>query len=302
MRNPHRIAGSLIAAVATLTSFAPLARAQTRTQVTINDTGVVAENLSSSRDGSVYFGSMAKGTIYRAAPGAAQAEPWILASTAGLTRVLGVLADDKTNTLWVCQNATDGRDGTPVVGQTALRSFDLTSGAAKGTYPFPPGSGVCNDIALSADGTAYASESFRGRVHRLKPGATALEVWASDEQLNVIDGLAFLADGSLYVNNFATGRLFRIPVNPDGSAGPIVPIETSLPLVRPDGLRSAGPRTLLQAEQQGRVAELTISGDRAEVRVVQDGLTRASGVTVVGNTALVLVELARAVVVPYRPR
>ena len=121
--------------------------------MTISDTGVVAENLTSSRDGTVYFGSMAKGTIYRAAPGAAQAEPWILASTAGLTRVLGVLADDKTNTLWVCQNATGGRGGAPVAGQTALRSFDLKSGAAKGTYPFPPNSGVCNDIAVSADGT-----------------------------------------------------------------------------------------------------------------------------------------------------
>lgn len=275
---------------------------QPPTQVTISDTGVVAENLTSSRDGAVYFGSMSKGTIYRAAPGAAQAEPWILASTAGLTRVLGVLADDKTNTLWVCQNSTGGRDGAPVVGLTALRSFDLTSGAAKGTYPLPPNAGVCNDIALAADGTAYVSESFRGRVHRLKSGASALEVWLSDEQLNVIDGLAFLADGSLYVNTFNTGKLFRIPVNPDGSPGAIVPIETSIPLVRPDGLRSVGPRTLIQAEQQGRVAELTISGDRAEVRVLQDGLTRASGVTVVGNTALVLVELARAVVVPYRPR
>jgi sugar lactone lactonase YvrE len=295
-------AGSLIVAIVTLTSLAPLARAQNRTQVTIGDTGVVAENLTSSRDGTVYFGSMATGTIYRAAPGAAQATPWILASTAGLTRVLGVLADDDTNTLWVCQNSTGGRDGTPAAGQTALRSFDLRSGAAKGTYPFPPNSGVCNDIALSADGTAYASESFGGRVHRLRPGAAALQVWASDEQLNVIDGLAFLADGSLYVNNFATGKLFRIPVKPDGSAGPIVPIETSMPLVRPDGLRTAGPRTLIQAEQQGRVAELTISGDRAEVRVVQDGLTRASGVTVVGKSLLVLVELARAVVVPYPPK
>jgi sugar lactone lactonase YvrE len=213
-----------------------------------------------------------------------------------------VLADDRTNTLWVCQNATGGRAGAPVVGQTALRSFDLKSGTAKGTYLFPPNAGVCNDIAVSANGTAYASESFRGRVHRLKPGATELEVWASDQELAVIDGLAFLADGSLYVNNFATGRLFRIPVNADGSAGAIVPIETSMPLVRPDGLRSAGPRTLIQAEQQGRVTELTINGNRADVRVVQDGLAGAAGVTLVGDSALVLVERTRAVVVPYHPR
>ena len=183
-------------AVATLISFASVGRAQNRTEVTIADTGVTPENLTSGRDGTVYFGSMAKGTIYRAAPGAARAEPWILASVTGLTNVLGVLADDRTNTLWVCQNATGGRGGAPVVGQTALRSFDLTSGAPKGTYPFPPNAGICNDIAVAADGTAYVSESFRGRIHRLRPGATQLEVWVADQQLDVIDGLAFLADGA----------------------------------------------------------------------------------------------------------
>ena len=61
-----------------------------------------------------------------------------------------------------------------------------------------------------------------------------------------------------------------------------------------------GPRTLLQAEQQGRLSELTILGDRAEVRVVQEGLPRAAGVTLVGDTALVLVDLTKAVLVPYR--
>ena len=89
-------------------------------------------------------------------------------------------------------------------------------------------------------------------------------------------------------------------MNADGSAGAIVPIETSMPLVRPDGLRTAGPQTLIQAEQQGRVTELTINGNRAEVRVLKDGLPRAAGVTIVGDTALVLVELTKAVVVPYR--
>jgi sugar lactone lactonase YvrE len=288
--------------IVAFTSFASAVQAQSRTEVAINDTAVAPENLTSSQNGTVYFGSTSKGTIYRAAPGAARAEPWILASATGLTNVLGVLADDKSNTLWVCQNQTGGRNGVPVAGQTALRSFDLRSGAAKGTYPFPPNPGICNDIAVSADGAAYVSESFRGRIHRLRPGATQLEVWVNDQQLDVIDGLAFLADGSLYANNFTTGKFYRVSVNADGSAGAVVPIETSLPFVRPDGLRTAGSRTLLQAEGQGRVTELTINGNRAEVRVLQDGLTAATGVTLVGNSALVLVERTRAVVVPYPRR
>lgn len=290
----------LIAIVVAASS--PLMRAQGRSEITVNDTAIQAENVTSSEDGSVYFGSTAKGTIYRAAPGAAQAEPWIPASTAGLTNVLGLLADDKRGTLWVCQNNTGGRGGAPVVGQTALRSFDLKSGAAKGTYPFPSNGGVCNDIAIAADGTVYATESFANRVHRLRPGAAALDLWITDQRFAGIDGIAILADGAVYVNTFFGGELFRIPVSPDGSAGTIVKIETSMPFSRPDGLRSVGPRTLLQAEGQGRVTELTIDGNRANVRVLKDGLSGATGVTLVRDTAFVLVERAKAVAVPYRPQ
>jgi sugar lactone lactonase YvrE len=124
----------------------------------------------------------------------------------------------------------------------------------------------------------------------------------ADPRLAGIDGIAMLADGAVYVNTFFGGEIFRIPVNADGSAGTIVKIETSMPLSRPDGLRTVGPRTLIQAEGQGRVTELTIDGNKADVRVVKDGLTAASGVTIVGDSAFVLVERTKAVIVPYRPR
>ena len=161
---------------------------------------------------------------------------------------------------------------------------------------------MCNDIAVAPNGTVYATESFNNRIHRLRPGATELEVWITDPQLAAVDGIALLADGAVYVNTFFSGRLFRIPANADGSAGAIVPIETSLRLNRPDGMRTVGPQTLIQAEGQGRLTELTIKANRGEVRVLREGLTAATGVTVVGNTAFVLVERAKAVAVPYLPQ
>jgi hypothetical protein len=121
----------------------------------------------------------------------------------------------------------------------------------------------------------------------------------ADPRLAGIDGIAILTDGAVYVNTFFAGQIFRIPVNPDGSAGLLQAIETSMPLTRPDGLRTVGARTMIQAEGQGRLTELTINGNRAEVRVIREGLNAATGVTLVGNTAFVLVDRGKGVAVPY---
>src|SRR2546423_13886401 len=121
MKITSRSVRDSILAVSMVAWFAWAAQAQPRAEVAINDSAVTPENLTSSRDGTVYFGSTSKGTIYRALPGAAKAEPWILSSATGLTNVLGVLADDKSNTLWVCQNQTGGRNGVPVAGSDPPR-------------------------------------------------------------------------------------------------------------------------------------------------------------------------------------
>ena len=220
-----------------------------------------------------------------------------------LTNVLGVLADDKSNTLWVCQNNPGGRGGTPVVGQTAPRSFDLKSGAGKGTYPFPSNGAVCNDMAVAADGTVYATESFANRIHRLKPGAKELDLWVpADPQLAIVDGIAILVDGAVYVKTFFAGWIFRVPVKADGSPGALEPIETSLPLTRPDGLRTLGPQTLIQAEGQGRVTELTIKREPRRSPRAARGADGGHRRAVVGDSAFVLVQRAKAVPVPYRPQ
>jgi len=98
-----------------------------------------------------------------------------------------------------------------------------------------------------------------------------------------------LADGSIYVNGFRTGNLVRVAVKPDGSAGEVTKLETSRPLVNPDGIRSVGPNTFLMAEGEGRADEVTINGEKAEIKVLKgDFKDGPTAVTLVGHSVFVL--------------
>lgn len=250
-----------------------------QTEVTIHDDKPFPESLSSASDGTLYFGSTSKGVVFRATPGTAMAESWI----SGLGNVLGVLADEKAGIMWVCSNRLPA-GGDP----TSLRAFDLKSGAAKGSYPFPGGTGLCNDIAVAADGTAYATDTIGGRILRLKRGATGLDEWVRDAQLGAADGLAFSDASTLIVNTYSSGHLVRIPVNADGTAGAVKTLDLSQPLVRPDGMRSFGPHRFLLTEGAGRLDSITINGDQAKIEVIRDGYSNPTAVTTVGNNAYVL--------------
>ena len=201
--------------------------------------------------------------------------------------VLGVLADEPAGVLWVCTSASGGRNGAPYVGETALKAFSLKDASFKASYAFP-GNGLCNDIAVAADGTVYATDTTQARVLRLKKSADALDVWAADAMLlATADGIALLADGNVYVNSVGQGTLLRIPVNADGSAGAIVKLETSRPLTGPDGMRSIGKGTMLLVEGAGRLDEVTIAGNRAEIKVLSNRVKGPTAVTLVGGVAWV---------------
>jgi sugar lactone lactonase YvrE len=257
-----------------------------RTEITFADGRIFPESLTSTKDGTIYFGSLGQDSVYRATPTSSRAEVWIKPKSNGLQSVLGVLADEASGTLWVCASTTGGRNGAPIVGETALKAFNLRDASFKASYAFP-GNGLCNDIAVAPDGTVYATDTTQARILRLKKGAQAFDVWAADPMLlGTVDGVALLADGAVYANSVGQGTLLRIPVNRDGSAGAITKLEPTRMLQGPDGMRAVGPKTMLLVEG-GRLDEVTIDGTKAEIKVLKEGMPGVTAVTLAEGTAYV---------------
>ncbi len=278
MKINHRYWVVLGTALVCLAASAP-------TEVTVHEDKPFPESLTSTPDGALIIGSVTKSEIFRAPKGAATAEVWIKPGTNGLQRILGVLADPKSGTLWVCSDkATPPAQGTP----SGLKTFDLKTGAAKGSYDFPGDNALCNDIAIGPDGTAYATDTVANRIMRLKKGATALDVWLKDDQLAGVDGIAFGDNSTIYINTVTTGHLFRIPVGKDGAAGKMAPIQPSQTLTSPDGMRPLGNNQFLLIEGAGRLDHVTVTGDNAKIDVLKDGFNGPTAVTRVGDTAWVL--------------
>lgn len=255
--------------------------------VTIADRNVHPESLTADADGRLYVSSL-KGIIYRTEPGSDTATPWIRPDdTNKLLWVLGVLADDKSGTLWACTTPAPFRDP-PALGEAAVVAFDLRTGAFKARYVLPGPPSACNDIAIDKDGTAFVAETNNGRIFTIAPGASAVSLFHEDKALVGVDGIAFSGDGTLYVNNVRQNTMFRVDRKADGSAAGIAPLTLSQPLNGPDGLRPLQGNQFLQAEGPGnRLTLLTITGDKVDVKVVEADIPGTAAVTHIGNVAYV---------------
>jgi quinohemoprotein ethanol dehydrogenase len=255
--------------------------------VVIDDKDVYPESITAMSDGTLINGSV-KGIVYRALRTQTTATPWIRSTPEnGMLSVLGVLADERANTLWLCSAGMPVPGAPPAAGKaSALMAFDLRTGQQKAVYPFPAPASACNDIAVDAEGAAYATDTPNGRIFKVARGSTALELFLQDEKLKGIDGIVFSGDGTMYVNIVSTGKLVRIDRKPDRSAGAIKELTLSEPVKGPDGFRLIeGNRFLLAEGTGGRVDEVTIRGDSAHIKVLRDGLNSPPGVTLIGNTA-----------------
>jgi sugar lactone lactonase YvrE len=269
-----------------LTGAAVAQAASAPADIPMNGSRIFPESITSDAAGNIYTGSL-DGTIYRAAKGATSADPWIRPDAHnGLTSVFGVLADDSHHMLWACNNP--GFGGPPKPGATtSVRGFGLASGQLDAVYEMPAGKpATCNDIAIAPDGTLWASETSSGRIFHLAKGSNGLSTFADSPDLVGIDGLAFAADGTLYINNVRKNLLQRVNRNADGTYAGLTALALNDKLNGPDGLRAIGGNTFLLAEGPGgRVALIVVSGDSATVTPLKTGLNSSPAVTRVGRTA-----------------
>lgn len=256
-------------------------------KVQIGSGKVSPESMSATSDGTLYAGSLALGEVFRAAPGATTADTFIAKPADGPLAILGVFADEKGGTLWVCYADLALFAGQPGMN-SIVRSYDLNSGAAKGSYDLGSNS-LCNDVTVAADGTYYIADTVGGRVFRLTPGAAALDTWSGDPQLAGIDGIAVGPDGAVYANSVTQNKLFRIDVGADGAAAKVTELTPSQPLNGPDGMRFGDDGVLYLAENgNGQVDAVTFAGDAATIEPVATGLDGPTALSTVGDTLWVL--------------
>jgi hypothetical protein len=260
-----------------------LAQVASAAKILIGDSKSQPESLTMAPDGTLIVGSASSPFVYKVRPGSNTAEKFIdVSSEPAGTFFLGMLADASTNTLWTCQ-LTPVPNTTPPARHTALRSFDLTTGTPKIRWNLPGDNNVCNDFTIGPDKALYITDTIPGRIFRLPAGATTAELYLEHATLRGVDGITFL-DGTLYVNNVIFNKLYRIPVDASGKPGTPVDIWTDQLIKGPDGMRAANGKLILAENANGRISALTVSGDKASVTVIKDGLDTPTGVEPVGDT------------------
>jgi sugar lactone lactonase YvrE len=263
---------------------AGLAQAVSAADILIADAKSGPESLTVAPGGVLIVGSASTPFVYKVRAGSTTAEKFVDASAEGPgTFFLGMLADASSNTLWTCQ-LTPVPGTTPAQRRSALRGFNLETGAPKIRWDLPGDNTTCNDFAIGPDRALYITDTSSSKIFKLPAGASVAELFLEDRAaLFGIDGITFL-NGTLYVNNVRSNKVYRVPVDAAGKAAPAVEIVLDQPLKGPDGMRAANGKLLVAENGGGKISVITVTGDKGIVTVIKEGLTTPTAVEPAGDT------------------
>jgi hypothetical protein len=252
------------------------------------------ESITSTSDGVLFVGRVGDGGIVRVKPRTGESTVFVQPGALGSRSILGVFADEASNTLWACSNDLSalGGPGTGRETGSALKGFDLKTGSGKRSVSLPGTHAFCNDITVDSKGSVYVTDSANPTILKLSPDATTFDVFAQDPVFSppqggaALDGIAFGTDGNLYVTTYTAGELIRVDVK-DRRTVRVTRLSSTYHLKFPDALRAIGSNRFLLIEGSGSLDRVVIQGDAFVVTPIHGGFATPTSVARVGTTAWV---------------
>jgi hypothetical protein len=141
---------------------------------------------------------------------------WVKVEGLNAGSLFGLAVDWRRELLWVASGRVE-QTPSPETAFRGLIALDLNSLEVARRLA-APGDGSPADIAVAADGTAYASDPVSGAIYRARPGDAALSVLVAPGRFRSAQGLVPAADGRrLYVSDYGVG--LAVVNLADGSVG-----------------------------------------------------------------------------------
>ncbi|BCM65293.1 MULTISPECIES: hypothetical protein [Streptomyces] len=160
-----------------------------------------------------------------------------------------------------------------------------------------PADGLPNGLALDEGrGVLYAADSVRGTVWRVPQAGGPATAWATGPALAPLPAppaRGFGANGikvrrdAVWVSNTDRGTLLRIPVGPDGSAGPVETRADALAGIDDFTFPGHGRSVLAALNTGNKVVLVRTDGTVTPVLTAQDGLSNPTSVAVRARTVYV---------------
>lgn len=287
----HRLQISLIALLIGL--LVGCSQHLQRNEISIHEIDFFPEGVTASADGTLYVGSLFKGTIAKASMKDKQTIPFI-DDPEHLMSLTGITADPKRNVLWVC-SVDMGFPGITDKIAPAVVAYTLDTGRLINFFPLAKGA-FPNHITIGNDGQAYITDSFLPNIYMADLATEKITTWFSDKRFEVLppnptsivhrinlNGIAFGADGNIYAVKTNTGEMYKITVNENGTAVESSVVELPHQLDRPDGLETLPDGSMIVVEAGSRIVRLSPKGQSFAMETIQDNLDFPTTTITLGN-------------------
>src|SRR5262245_57065563 len=239
------------------------------------DRTVVVESITADRNGLLYLPDRASGNILRVDPKSPKA---VVVGSIPAREIQGkTVAADASGLAFDAQGDLFIAVG-PFREVVRIRATELNPAKPGLAQTFATGTAGANGIAFDAKGNLFVAGGASGIIYRVSANGGEAEAVAQIDkharttpdgkfqQQTVANGLAFDANGALFVADTARGAIWKVVIGPDGKGGKPVLLAQSPLLEGADGVAFDRNGTLwVTANERNAVVAVTASGQVREM-------------------------------------